>query len=730
MNYRYFLFSLLYVLMPFVLKAQTQPHQQANDMLQLYGETYGYDSQEYADAVMMGAKVCADNDDILQARQLLEKSDSLFALYGQGHFAGRDTEQQIFRLDLLSQLEYENDRDFFALQYAKKSFRLKQKYFGQESTVSLISALDLSKLYAERLRYRASNHVHNAAFQTYVNILKKEFCSISESERSAYWRTANKYIDRTIQMAHIRARRSCHGGDKSLASAAYNAILLSKGILLNTTTGFDEFVMNSGNDCAINTLNIKKALHAKGVPQSTLDSLDYEILKFLHQEGQSFDIPHLNITWQDVQRSLKKGDVAIEFYRTSEREYGALVLKRGWRSPKVIKLDAEVLVAHHRYKKTDDVLAADLLQNDDATTTDILWNLSKAIWSDELLKFLPRKGEGRVIFSADGNMLVAGVESFPITNPNATGGRNVGMSECFDLYRVSSTREVCSTAEIFDVHREAKLYGGLEYDLTDEEMISEHQDFEKAVEEEEMIRFTAQNRSIFQRSADYITPLEGTMVEVKAIERIFDNVPGMRASILVGTHGTEETFKHLSGRSPEIIHIATHGFYVPEDSVLTESHATLDRLFATNVSTPLDYSMLRSGLLMSGALTAFLQLPVPEGVEDGIMTAKEISLLDLRNTQLAALSACETALGDVTVDGISGLQRGFKKAGANSILMSLWKVDDEATCKLMTEFYSNWITHKMTKHDALEVAKKTVRETPGWEDPKYWAAFILLDGLD
>ena len=72
----------------------------------------------------------------------------------------------------------------------------------------------------------------------------------------------------------------------------------------------------------------------------------------------------------------------------------------------------------------------------------------------------------------------------------------------------------------------------------------------------------------------------------------------------------------------------------------------------------------------------------------------------------------------------------YLKAGVNSILMSLWKVDDEATCKLMTEFYSNWIAKKMTKHDALEASKKVVRETKGWEDPKYWAAFILLDGLD
>lgn len=117
-------------------------------------------------------------------------------------------------------------------------------------------------------------------------------------------------------------------------------------------------------------------------------------------------------------------------------------------------------------------------------------------------------------------------------------------------------------------------------------------------------------------------------------------------------------------------------------------------------------------------------------IGDNKLMSSEISLLNLHGLDLVTLSACDSGLGDITGDGVFGLQRGFKKAGANSILMSLWKVDDEATCKLMTEFYSNWIGKKMTKHDALEAAKKTVRETKGWEDPKYWASFILLDGLD
>ena len=135
---------------------------------------------------------------------------------------------------------------------------------------------------------------------------------------------------------------------------------------------------------------------------------------------------------------------------------------------------------------------------------------------------------------------------------------------------------------------------------------------------------------------------------------------------------------------------------------------------------------------MAGANKTYNGSSIPQGVNDEILTAQEIANTDLSGLDLCVLSACQTAQGDISGEGVFGLQRGFKKAGAQSILMSLWKVDDEATCLLMTEFYRNWISQKMKKHDALEAAKNTVRnhKEKGWDDPKYWASFILLDGLD
>ena len=132
-----------------------------------------------------------------------------------------------------------------------------------------------------------------------------------------------------------------------------------------------------------------------------------------------------------------------------------------------------------------------------------------------------------------------------------------------------------------------------------------------------------------------------------------------------------------------------------------------------------------SGIMLAGGNNIWQGNFDLKNVEDGILTADEISRLDLSNTKLVVLSACETAKGMIDpVDGVYGLQRAFKMAGAQTIVMSLWKVHDDATSLLMTLFYS-YLTGGMEKHQALWKAMMDVREK--YEDPYYWAGFIMLD---
>ena len=137
--------------------------------------------------------------------------------------------------------------------------------------------------------------------------------------------------------------------------------------------------------------------------------------------------------------------------------------------------------------------------------------------------------------------------------------------------------------------------------------------------------------------------------------------------------------------------------------------------------------MIRSGLLLAGANHAWKTgKPFKPGMEDGILTAYEISLMDLSDTELVVLSACETGLGDIQGnEGVYGLQRAFKIAGAKYLIMSLWQVPDFQTQELMTTFYQKWLTEKMSIPDAFQAAQLLMRKK--FEHPYFWAGFVLVE---
>jgi CHAT domain-containing protein len=140
--------------------------------------------------------------------------------------------------------------------------------------------------------------------------------------------------------------------------------------------------------------------------------------------------------------------------------------------------------------------------------------------------------------------------------------------------------------------------------------------------------------------------------------------------------------------------------------------------------------MCRTGVVLSNAKTELLSGENVTNQNDGILTAKDISYMNLSGLSLAVLSACQTAQGDIGDDGVFGLQRGFKKAGADALLLSLWNVSDEATFFLMETFYK-YVLKGMSYHDSLSLAQTDLRNFKNgrFDYPKYWAAFILLDSL-
>jgi CHAT domain-containing protein/tetratricopeptide (TPR) repeat protein len=209
-------------------------------------------------------------------------------------------------------------------------------------------------------------------------------------------------------------------------------------------------------------------------------------------------------------------------------------------------------------------------------------------------------------------------------------------------------------------------------------------------------------------------------------------VEGERVAAMLGVEpwveGAALEARLRSCRSPRILHLATHGFFLrdqPHDrgrgsrdlGALAGIAAGLGRLAGPGMENPL----LRSGLALAGANTFLRGGPLPPEAEDGLLTAEDVSGLDLLDTELVVLSACETGLGEVQVgEGVFGLRRAFMLAGARTLVMSLWKVPDLATAILMQRFYENLLQHRLRRDEALHQAQRYVRDVTVGEIRERW----------
>lgn len=218
-----------------------------------------------------------------------------------------------------------------------------------------------------------------------------------------------------------------------------------------------------------------------------------------------------------------------------------------------------------------------------------------------------------------------------------------------------------------------------------------------------------------------ISLLPGTLQEVLSLNQLFKQ-SGIQSVLLSKEEANEGNLKRLlKEQQPAIVHIATHGYFLKD--VEKESEHILGIQTEKASSNPL----LRAGLLLSNCAGAFTQDSLSlsaRGEENGILTAYEVTTLPLQNARLVALSACETALGETQAgEGVYGFQRAFREAGAQSVAMSLWKVDDAATKDLFIRFYG-YLLQGQSPHTAFRNAQKNIRKQ--YPHPYYWAAFVLI----
>ncbi|MBQ6277496.1 MAG: CHAT domain-containing protein [Bacteroidales bacterium] len=599
-----------------------------------------------------------------------------------------------------------------ALEYQLRGLKIQEKVLGKEHPDYAASLNFITPTYLFMFKTTEAMNTNKEATEINRRNLIRNFSFMTAQEREAYWNAYNSCFSMSILFSNLLS------DDPIATKNSYDAELITKGLLLASEINTTNIIMESGNEALISEYKAMKDAHLqlnkeleKPIAERVLDcdSLENEIQKMernIIENCKEFgDVTHfIRIDWKEVQKSLKQNDVAIEFANYTfedSTKYVALVLTKDMEAPVCVplfnnkelrKMIRGVAPAKSETPSNDENRGATSVS---AKRQGIYESteLYRTLWKP-LEKYFPENP--RIYFAPSGMLHQIAIEYAPV-------GEGKLISDKYEIYRVSSTRFLAMDYMTKPMTNSV-LYGGVYYDSDTTTMKQESERY--STRSATYNSFAEFNKGEDRGSLNYLL---GTKTEVEDIVGKL-KANNISTTLYEGSQASEESFKALSGSKISALHIATHGFFLPSDEILSG-----------------DQSLIQSGLLLSGANYAWQNLPIPDGVEDGILTAKEISFIDLRNTDLVVLSACQTALGEITGEGVFGLQRGFKKAGARTIIMSLWPVDDNATLLMMTEFYTN-LTNGMSKREAFNVAQNKVKTTAGFENPRYWAAFIMLDG--
>ncbi len=535
------------------------------------------------------------------------------------------------------------------------------------------------------------------------NLFIQSVSILTEKQREQYWKDMQEDFERTYPNFVYRFYKK----NLKLSPFAYDNELFTKGLLLTSSDAVRRSVLSSGDTVLIaqweELTALRQAIKAMQERMTDIERIDEyeqraeELEKIITVNSAAYreNMQQWSITWDSVRKALKPKQVAIEYMSAPINEdstmYCALLLRDTCSQP--------ILIPLFEQKEVDTLLYTSTKDSVEIRKTYTYINHGKAlsdrIWSN--VKPYLNAGD-TVYFSATGVLHQIAIENLWCDSTHT-------MADMYTMVRLSSTRELAIERESIQ-NETATLYGGIYYSAEAQTMVDVHK--KQKFNADTQDKFLAYNQT--RGGLAHANPLTATQYEISATEAILKD-KHFHVEVLSGHMANEESFKHLSGQKQNILHIATHGFYTPDSTF----------------QNPLE----RCGLLFAGAnilIDGNIQQlrNIDKNVEDGLVTAKDISLMDLRGADIVVLSACETGLGDVTGEGVFGLQRAFKMAGAQTLIMSLWQVHDLSTQILMTAFYKHWIEKGESKHQAFRAAQQEVRNS-GFDSPYYWAGFILLD---
>lgn len=607
--------------------------------------------------------------------------------------------------------------------------------YGEYHNMYRDKVLLLADEYVNEGKFTAARKHHNGLIDGYLQQFS-QFDYMSEEERSAFWDQVKQSI-----FDYYEFVMGAVSNLPEVSTDAYNYQLKTKSKVLNKTARIKRLVYESKDKASrikferwtdlrnqiakAGLLNIKERteqhIDLDKIYQEA-NGLEKEIAEIMLGDDKLSAEIESEPDWQDIQKALPTNAAAIEIIRygktensggvvignyedTKPKHYAALIITAQTKYPTIVQLgEAKVLdrniynlyleyVSNTRYKpeSTGKYLA-----------------LSEQYWKP-LANALPAN-INEVYLSPSGTYNLINVEILPIES-----GQHV--MDSYTVHRVSGTAGIVTAANktpSTNINSVA-FFGDPAFTLTDEEWAQQS----NTAAERAIGSNNNRSTSTWLKRAR-INPLLWTRAEVENLEILFKN-QNWEISKYLGAAASEEQLKQLT--SPKILHVATHGYFDRTNSGVDQKQMESFGDVVKN-SGSRQNAMLGAGLLFAGVKNHFESNQNASG-EDGALTAYEISSLYLNNTELVVLSACNTGQGLVDEgEGVYGLQRAFKLAGAESLLMSLWSINDKASADLMVEFYKNMLSGK-SKKEALHLAQKEIMKAH--PEPYYWGAFILVD---
>jgi CHAT domain-containing protein len=560
--------------------------------------------------------------------------------------------------------------------------------------------MELAKTYSITNRVNEAYSLYQQSLDALLTSLKTDLYAFSEKERAEMI----KYLRDGIDEFNFFASKNLDQ-IPGISGTMYNYQLQVKSILFTSSRNVAERIINSGDEKLIQDFQKLKQerlylTKAYSYSESELSRSNVDVKKLeaeanrhekeLAQRSEAFSsLLNQNevVTWVELQKHLAPDAAAIELVRGHDPSnlkdimYLAIIVRPGMNEPKVVLFPDGYALENRNVRYYRNAIQS-------RTRDELSYNAFWAPLTAEL------KSVERIFIAPDGvfNLVnLAGLYD-PVHKNNIMDQQ--------DIYVLTSTRDLVLEREK-SFASEIVLVGNPKFNIPNYkggELSSEIQ--------------TSQGDSIRSFFGGEISELPGTSVEVTNISSRLKQA-GISVEVFTGLSASERNVKAL--KQCRVLHLATHGFFY--------TNTEKDGFAGYQLNTLINNPLLCSGILLSGASNA-LNGAVIEG-EDGILTAQEALNLNLDQTELVVLSACETGQGKIeNGEGVYGLQRAFQMAGAKSVIVSLWKVDDKATSQLMSSFYDNWFNKNMTKRNAFAEAQRKLMEQ--YPDPHYWAAFVIV----